>query len=53
MRAGRGFRMILDTEGGNLEVFHPFQRIVIQVYMRKSDRQVRKRIGIDAVAMIL
>ena len=53
MRAGRGFRMILDTEGGNLQVLHPFQRIVIQVYMRKSDRQVRKRIRIDAVAMIL
>ncbi len=45
--------MILNTEGGNLQVLHSFQRIVIEVYMRKPHRQVRKRIRIDAVAVIL
>ena len=45
--------MVLDTEGRNLQVLHPFQRVVIQVYMRKPNRHVRKRIRIDAVAVIL
>ena len=53
MRAGRSFRMILDTEGGNLQVLHSFQRIVIQVYMRKLHRDVGERVRIYAEAVIL
>src|SRR5208337_4560189 len=53
MRAGRSFRVILDTEGGNLQVLHSFKRIVIQVYVRKLHRHVRERVRIYAEAVIL
>ena len=53
MGAGRGFRMVLDAEGGYFQVLHAFQCIVIQVYMREPDRQVRKGTRIDAETVIL
>ena len=53
VRAGRRFRMILDAEERQRAVAHAFVGVVVQIDMRDFDVARRKRIGIDAEAMIL
>ena len=37
MRAGGSFGMVLDAEGGNFQMFHAFQGIVVEVEVGEAD----------------
>jgi hypothetical protein len=50
--AGRGFGVILHSEGGILAVPNPLDRLVIQINMRDLDA-IGKRVRFEGKAVIL
>ena len=53
MGAGRGFGVILNSEGGDLAAAETFERVVVEIYVSKLDVFVEERIGVNAKAVIL
>src|SRR5579872_1138812 len=53
MRPGRGFRMVLHTENRMAAMAEAFERLVVQVDVRKIDFAGVKRIRIDGETVVM
>src|SRR5262245_21297456 len=53
VRPGRGLRMVLDGEDGQLAMLHPFERAVVEAHLGDLDGALGQRVRVEGEAVVL